>query len=165
MTMRSSTRCAAGLGVGLWLLATTAGAVNEQAERVTTSLDRVVRIDDVRSTPAEVRALVVNETDDQIENVHLLVSDQFLWRNERHPGSDSPGDAHPVVVPGPIPPRGSTTVRFERPDPLPDRHDGEFVTDIVPTEITRRPMPGYDEGQPSGMSVSPGRSSASTISR
>jgi hypothetical protein len=165
MITRHATKFATGLGAGLWLVAATAGAAMDEGERVTTSLDRDVRVENVSSNSNEVRARIVNETGEQLENVRLLVSDTFLWNNERHPGENSPGGAHAVDVQGPIPPHGSTTVRFERPDPLPDRPDGQFVTEVVPTEVTLRPVERYDESYPSGMRVSPGRSSASTISR
>jgi hypothetical protein len=104
----------------------------------TTSLDTVVRVEGVRTMGDEVQGRVVNETGDQLENVRLMVSDQFLWRNERHPGEDSPSEAHAVTVPGPIPPHGSATFSFRRPSPLPDRRDGQFVTDVEPIELTRR---------------------------
>jgi hypothetical protein len=124
--------------LGLSFLAGTAGIAAADIDRIT-KLDDVVSIEGVQSTEDEVRGRIVNETDDQLENVRLLVSDQFLWRNERHPGPDSPSDAAAVVVPGPIPPHGSVTFRFKRPSPLPDRRDGTFVTDITPVELTRRP--------------------------
>lgn len=117
-----------------------AGVAAADVERLA-PLQTIVSIENVQSTGDEVRARVVNETDDQLENVRLLVTDDFLWRNERNPGAESPSDAHAVVVPGPIPPHGSTTVTFRRPEPLPDRRDGEFKTEVLATELTRRPAP------------------------
>jgi hypothetical protein len=105
-----------------------------------TSLDTVVRVEGVRTRGDEVEGRVVNETGDQLEDVRLMVSDQFLWRNERHPGEDSPSAAHAVTVPGPIPPHGSAAFSFRRPSPLPDRRDGQFVTDVEPVELTRRAL-------------------------
>jgi len=124
--------------LGLVLLVGTAGIAAADIDRIT-KLDDVVSIEGVQSTDGEVRGRIVNETDDQLENVRLLVTDQFLWRNERHPGPESPSDASAVVVPGPIPPHGSVTFQFKRPAPLPDRRDGTFVTEITPVELTRRP--------------------------
>jgi hypothetical protein len=112
----------------------------------TTSLDSVVRVEGVRTMGDEVQGRVVNETGDQLEDVRLMVSDQFLWRNERHPGENSPSEAHAVTVPGPIPPHGSATFSFRRPSPLPDRADGQFVTDVEPVALTRRaPTPSSYE--------------------
>jgi len=125
--------------MGCALIVGTAGVASADAPRVT-SLEDVVRIEDVQSNEGEVRGRVVNETGDQLEDVRLLVSDQFLWRNERHPGPDSPSDAHAVSVPGPIPPHGAAAFTFKRPAPLDERHEGRFVTDVTPVEATRRPV-------------------------
>ncbi len=103
------------------------------------SLDDVVHVEGVRTEGEAVQGRVVNETGDQLENVRLMVSDQFLWRNERHPGPESPSEMHAVTLPGPIPPHGSATFSFRRPSPLPERHDGQFVTDVEAVALTRRP--------------------------
>ena len=146
------------------LCLTRAIALAAAEEPQITKLDTVVAVEGIHSNPALVLGRVVNQTDDQIEQVRLLVTDQFLWRNERHPGSESPAEAYVITVPGPIPPHDAATFTFERPSPLPERRDGEFSTEVSAVELTRRPVsasPGY----PSEISVSPGRSSANTISR
>src|SRR6516164_5658163 len=68
------------------------------AEPRVAPLDTTVAIENVRSNDVDVRGTVVNRTGDQLENVRLIVADKFLWHNERHPGENSPGDAHDVVV-------------------------------------------------------------------
>lgn len=103
-------------------------------------LERVVAVEDVHSSGAEVSGLLVNQTDDQLENVRLMVSDQFFWRDEFHPGPESPGDGQTFVVRGPIPPRGSVPFHFERPAPLPSRSDGDFTTQVSVLELTHRPV-------------------------
>ncbi len=130
---------ARGLAVGLAATVTLGAGVVLAAE-VESAIGNVVRVEDVRSDDNTVSGRVINETDDALENVRLLVSDQFLWRNERHPGENSPSDANTYVVPGPIPPHGSVTFEYRRPSPLPDRRDGEFKTDVSALEVTRRPM-------------------------
>ena len=110
------------------------------AEPRVAPLDTTVAIENVRSNDVDVRGTVVNRTGDQLENVRLIVADKFLWHNERHPGENSPGDAHDVVVPGPIPPHGTASFEFRRPSPLPDRRDGEFTTEVSAVELTRRPV-------------------------
>lgn len=131
---------------GFSLLIGAAAATADTDHEGVRSLDNVVAIEDVRSDDDMVRFRVVNQTDDQLENVRLLISDQFLWRNERHPGSDSPSDAHAVSVAGPIPPHGSVPFEFRRPAPLPDRPDGEFKTEISAIELTRRPSTAVSGG-------------------
>jgi hypothetical protein len=132
--------------LGMLLLGGTAGLARADVERIA-RLDDVLAVQGVESDGATVRGRIVNQTDDQLENVRLLVSDQFLWRNERHPGPESPSDVHTVIVPGPIPPHASAAFDFRRPSALPDRRDGEFVTDVSPIELTRRtptPSGGYE---------------------
>jgi hypothetical protein len=123
----------------------------------TTSLDTVVRVEGVRTMGDEVQGRIVNQTGDQLEDVRLLVSDQFLWRNERHPGEDSPSEAHAVTVPGPIPPHGTATFSFRRPSPLPDRRDGQFVTDVEPVEAGAPTLGTHAEPPPSSRFVLGGR--------
>ena len=136
--MRASTpfvRFALVFGIGALCAAVPAFATETQI----TSLDDVVAIENVRSTDGEVTGTIANKTGDQLENIRLLVSDQFLWRNERHPGPDSPSNAYALTVPGPIPPRGSVRFRFERAASLPDRPDGRFDTEVSAIELVRRP--------------------------
>jgi hypothetical protein len=112
-------------------------------------LDTTVRIEEVRTTDDEVTGRIVNETGDQLDDVRLLIADHFLWKNERHPGAESPSDAHTLTVSGPIPPHGEKTFRFRRPSPLPDRRDGRFDTQVSALEATRRPAMAerpYGEG-------------------
>jgi hypothetical protein len=67
-------------------LALSAGIASAATDR---RVDDIVRVEDVQSDDATVRGRLVNETNDALENVRLIVADQFLWRNERHPGDDS----------------------------------------------------------------------------
>src|SRR5690348_15922868 len=138
MTKRNIARAmASGLAV---VLALGVGPAIAADDRVESRIDDVVRVEGVHSTGDTVRGRVVNETDDALENVRVVIADQFLWRNERHPGENSPSDAYTYTVPGPISPHGSATFEFRRPTPLPDRSDGEFNTDVSAVEVTRRPI-------------------------
>jgi hypothetical protein len=103
-------------------------------------IDDVVRIENIQTSGDTVRGRIVNQTDDALENVRVVVADQFLWRNERHPGANSPSAAHTYTVPGPVPPHGSITFEFRRAAPLPNRPDGQFTTDVSAVEVTRRPI-------------------------
>jgi hypothetical protein len=109
------------------------------------AIERVVAIEDVRSSAESVSGKVVNQTGDQLENVQLLVADQFLWRDERHPRVENPGYGSAFVVRGPIPPHGIAPFRFERPSPLEQRPDGDFNTKVSALEVTRRTLPGTSE--------------------
>jgi hypothetical protein len=141
-TTKPGARAVGGLAasvLALGTLAFTAPAASGEEARVA-PLDTTIVIADVRSTDGVVTGEILNKTDDQLENVRLLVSDEFLWRNERHPGTDNPGNAYSVMVSGPIAPHGSAPFRFERPAPLPERSDGRFATDVSAIEVTRRPV-------------------------
>lgn len=102
------------------------------------SLQSTVRVEGVRATPETVSGLLVNETDDQLEDVRLLIADDFLWRDEFHPGANSPAQAHSFVVAGPIPPHGRVPFTFQRPAPLESRDDGRFTTEVSAVELVRR---------------------------
>ena len=127
-----------GIACGLALALVLGAGVTTAA--VESRIDDVVRVENVQSNGDVVSGRLVNETGDALENVRLVVSDQFLWRNERHPGDNSPSDAHTITVPGPVPPHGSVTFEFRRPSPLPERSDGDFTTDVTPVELTRQPL-------------------------
>jgi len=122
------------LGVALALAAAIATAA------VDGRIDDVVRVENLQSSADTVRGRIVNETNDALEDVRLVISDRFLWRNERHPGENSPSTAHSFTVRGPVPPHGSIPFEFRRPDPLPDRPDGRFTTDVTAIELTCRPI-------------------------
>jgi hypothetical protein len=124
------------------------------ADTVLRSTDDVVQVADVESNGAEVTGRLVNRSDRRLEDVHLLVSDMFLWRNEFHPGPDDPSQAIDAVVRGPIPPHGSVTFHVDRP-PLPARHDGSFTTDVTVVSLT-----AYDD---TGRAVGVGRTRAAPI--
>jgi hypothetical protein len=105
------------------------------ADTVLRSTDDLVQVADLESSGAEVTGRLVNRSDRRLEDVHLLVSDMFLWRNEFHPGPDDPSQAVDIVVRGPIPPHGSVTFHVDRP-PLPVRRDGTFSTDVTVVSLT-----------------------------
>jgi hypothetical protein len=106
------------------------------------AIERVVAIENVRASAESVSGKVVNQTGDQLENVRLLVADQFLWRDERHPRVENPGYGSAFVVRGPIPPHGTVSFRFDRPSSLEQRPDGDFNTKVSALEVTRRALSG-----------------------
>ena len=99
---------------------------------VTTNQD-VAAVRDVTTQPdGSVTGVVVNTSTRTLRDVQLMIAQEWLWKNEFHPGTDDPGRAVSYAVPGEIPPGGQ--VRFSTPaDPLPRRSDGYFRTrvDIV----------------------------------
>src|SRR5215475_8491203 len=86
-------------------------------------------VDDVSVGNSLVSGVVINQTDKTLEGVELRIQHQFLWRNEFHPGTDDPSRTEFYTLPGSIPSRGEApfTARIA---PLPERHDGHFVTSV-----------------------------------
>ena len=101
-------------------------------------LSSIVRLQDVRVEDTTVSGTLVNETDDALENVRLLFQDNFLWKDEFHPGDDDPGQSAVFTVPS-VPPRSSTPFRFER-SPRPARSDGRFESSVSVLSLVERPV-------------------------
>jgi hypothetical protein len=111
------------------------GTPSERAagESVVASTSDIVAIEDLHATDTMVSGILVNRTDSQVENVALMVTDSFLWKDALHPGTDDPGNATRVVVAGPIPPRDSVPFRLDRTRPA--RPDGAFLTQVHVTGL------------------------------
>jgi hypothetical protein len=121
--------------VGTLVLAaavTPARATQIEDTRIVPSADvaRRIIVQDVQSTSDRVTGTVVNATSQPIRDVRLLVRDDWLWQNERHPGSDNPGRATTVTLRDEIPPGSRVQFTYRRDQPLPARRDGHFDTDV-----------------------------------
>jgi len=77
-----------------------------------------------------VSGTLLNTSGHRLKEVRLLVRHDWLWRDEFHPGPDSPGTAGYYVVPQEIPPGGSVTFSYRPDPPLPRRSDGTFQTTV-----------------------------------
>ncbi|HEX7409937.1 MAG TPA: hypothetical protein VF515_20145, partial [Candidatus Binatia bacterium] len=62
-----------------------------------------------------------------VRGVELLLRQTWLWNDERHPGTDSPGRTLPFTFRADIAPNASAPFTFQTP-PLAQRSDGRFVT-------------------------------------
>jgi len=58
--------------------------------------------------------------------VQLFIRYTFLWKNEFHPGKESPSGAFYPTVSGDIAAGGSLPFQFAPSPPLPKRSDGQF---------------------------------------
>ena len=138
------------LGLVAWPVAATPVAVT--GERVVPSsriADRV-SVRDVRTREGEVSGVVVNTSDRPVRDVQLLVSYQWLWENETHPGEGGPGRAVFVTVNQEIPPGGQAPFTYRPETPLSERPDGRYMTNVSVagfTEITPTTT-GLSEAQP-----------------
>jgi hypothetical protein len=83
-----------------------------------------------------VTGTLVNPGPRAIRNVRLLVLHTFAWRDERHPGDESPGRAGSVHVPGEIAPGSAAPFAYAPEPPLPARADGRFETSVAVQSFT-----------------------------
>lgn len=89
-----------------------------------------VRVSDVQARDGVVTGRLVNASRTPIRNVELLIAHTWLWNNERHPGTDSPGRTDLYTFSGEIPPQAQMPFTYNVSPPLPQRDDGRFQTDV-----------------------------------
>jgi hypothetical protein len=88
---------------------------------------RTIVINDLTVHEGSVSGTVVNKSSATVRGVELLLRQVWQWKDERHPGSDSPGRALPFTLGGDVAPNASAPFTFNTPG-LPERSDGRFVT-------------------------------------
>jgi hypothetical protein len=110
----------------VWRLAQAADAVMTREDLSKKVLIRDATIGD----DGAVSGTLVNTSGHRLQEVRLLVRHDWLWRDEFHPGADSPGTAGYYVVPQEIPPGGSVSFSYRPDPPLPRRSDGTFQTTV-----------------------------------
>ena len=91
---------------------------------------KVVVRDLVVGDDGAVSGVLANTSGHRVQEVRLLIRYEWLWRDEFHPGSDSPGTASYYVVPEEIPPGGTVSFSYRPDPPLPRRSDGTFQTAV-----------------------------------
>jgi hypothetical protein len=87
-------------------------------------LGRYVAVRDVRAVGDTVTGRVVNVSDKPVQNVKLLVSYNWLWDSEFHPGTDDPSQASYETIPGELAPGEEKTFSVSAPSTF--RSDGRF---------------------------------------
>lgn len=88
---------------------------------------QTIVINDLRVQEGSVSGTVVNKSSATVRGVELLLRQTWLWNNERHPGTDSPGRTLPFTLAADVAPNASVPFTFQTP-PLAQRSDGRFVT-------------------------------------
>jgi hypothetical protein len=89
-------------------------------------------IQDVTAMDSSVSGTVVNNSSKTVRDVELLVRLEWLWNDERHPGTDSPGRTLHVTLRQDIAPHARASFTFQTP-PLAQRSDGRFVMAVEVT--------------------------------
>ncbi len=95
-----------------------------------------VSVQDVQLDDGGVRALVVNRSEDRLEDLTLRVTYRWRWTDEFHPGPDSAGFSDTLHLDTPLAPGERREVRYDPPQALPDRADGRFSPQITVVSFT-----------------------------
>jgi hypothetical protein len=87
----------------------------------------VLAIEKVAAQPdGTVTGEIRNNSKNTVRDVQLFIRSTFLWKNEFHPGKESPSVASYPTISGEIAPGGSLPFKFTPSPPLPNRMDGRF---------------------------------------
>jgi hypothetical protein len=113
---------------GIMLLS--APSIQAQTTSLTSreQVERAALVRDVAIHDRTVSGVVVNTSPRLLRDVKLLISHTWHWKDERHPGDDSPGRTESVTVPGEVAPGHSLPFTAQLDQPLPERTDGNFAT-------------------------------------
>jgi len=128
------------IGLATWPAGATPLTVTGERVVPSSRLAERVSVRDVRTRDGEVSGVVVNTSDRPVRDVQLLISYQWLWENETHPGEGGPGRAVFYTVNQEIPPGGQVPFAYRPEAPLSERSAG--FTEITPTTT------GLSEAQP-----------------
>jgi hypothetical protein len=85
-----------------------------------------VAIQNFRQDGATMRGEIVNRTGHRLEDVEVLITYNWLWRNEIAPGPYSPAWAAGMVVAEPLAPNEVREFAYDPPQPVTPRNDGTF---------------------------------------
>jgi hypothetical protein len=110
--------------------ATAAAAVVPSSEAAQT-----VVINDLTVKDDSVSGTVVNKSSATVRGVELMLRQVWHWKDERHPGTDSPGRTLPFTLGGEVAPNAGAPFTFQIPR-LPQRSDGRFVTTMEVVSFT-----------------------------
>ena len=91
----------------------------------------VLTIDNVSVQDGTVAGEIRNKSKNTVRDVQLFIRNTFLWKNEFHPGTESPSAAFYPTISGEIAPGGSLPFKFTPTPPLPKRTDGRFEAPSV----------------------------------
>jgi hypothetical protein len=125
-------RTAVLLALGAVLIAgqafgASAAATAPEAVVLPPEVARTVVINNLSVQEGAVSGTVVNRSAATLRGVELSLQQVWLWNDERHPGTDSPGRTLPFTFRGEVAPNASEPFTFQTP-PLPQRSDGRFAS-------------------------------------
>jgi hypothetical protein len=92
----------------------------------------VLAIEKVAAQPdGTVTGEIRNNSKNTVRDVQLFIRNTFLWKDEFHPGKESPSAAFYPTISGEIAPGKSLPFKFTPNPPLPMRKDGRFEAPSV----------------------------------
>jgi hypothetical protein len=92
----------------------------------------VLAIEKVAAQPdGTVTGEIRNNSKNTVRDVQLFIRNTFLWKDEFHPGKESPSAAFYPTISGEIAPGKSLPFNFTPNPPLPKRKDGRFEAPSV----------------------------------
>jgi hypothetical protein len=92
----------------------------------------VLAIEKVAAQPdGTVSGEIRNNSKNTVRDVQLFIRSTFLWKDEFHPGKQSPSESFVHSVSGEIAPGKSVPFKFTPAPPLPKRKDGQFAPPSV----------------------------------
>jgi hypothetical protein len=92
----------------------------------------VLAIEKVTAQPdGTVTGEIRNNSKNTVRDVQLFIRNTFLWKDEFHPGKESPSAVFYPTISGEIAPGKSLPFKFTPSPPLPKRKDGGFEAPSV----------------------------------
>ena len=91
---------------------------------------KVIVVRDVGSQRGIVKGVLENHSRKRLRDVRLIFHHTWFWKDEKHPGDDSPGRVDYYTVRSELPPSGEVEFTYRPEPPLPDRDDGHFETTV-----------------------------------
>jgi hypothetical protein len=138
--------------IAILLLATPANAVTVLTGQQAAN---VFKFDQLNLGRSEIAGVITNVSPHPVRDVELLVQYHWLWKDERNPGTDSPGRSATIKLAQPLEPGQSARFTHTLSPPLPSRSDGSFMpeldiasfTVIIPQNMAvPRPGPVHADG-------------------
>jgi hypothetical protein len=115
-----------GLILGFWVESSFSQTVLTQQQA-----GSVLAIEKVAVQDGTVSGEIRNNSKNTVRDVQLLIRSTFLWKDEFHPGNESPSAVFYPTISGEIAPGGSLPFKFTPTPPLPNRKDGRFEAPSV----------------------------------
>jgi len=116
-----------GFMLGFWVESSFSQTVLTQQQA-----GNVLAIEKMAAQPdGSVTGEIRNNSKNTIRDVQLFIRSAFLWKDEFHPGKESPSAVFYPTISGEIAPGGSLPFKFTPTPPLPKRKDGRFEAPSV----------------------------------